>query len=338
LPTDVKNRPPMPVRDRGGMFTINNPDDGTPIKEVFKLHDELLLLITEKCTYGLQVADQIDPERTNPNLAQNFQQKLFDRGTASELLCRTLLHAKVMFRKEFQAINVEQAMQLSFDAFSDLVALEDAAKAFKAAEQAEIDRVQALEQKDRSLTLPAVGNVRAHCKGFMQKADHFDGALLNIARLFYPELKGDWAQFHELIKGRYGVDENFYKVSEIVTPLLLLVRNARNCLEHSGIAHGVKTAEFKPLADGSMIPPSIEIDFRGSKQELCSISWLMEQVILRLIDAVEMITVHLCAKNIQVFAGFPMIIQPIPEQYKEGWHVRFAYGNYYQDGQFAPVG
>src|SRR5262249_14108451 len=68
----MNKHPPMPARDRGGMFTLNNPDDGTPIKELFKLNEELLLIITEKFTYGLQVADQIDPDRTNPDLAPNF--------------------------------------------------------------------------------------------------------------------------------------------------------------------------------------------------------------------------------------------------------------------------
>jgi adenylosuccinate lyase len=83
-----------------------------------------------------------------------------------------------MFRKEFQAIDVEQAKQLAYEAFGNLVAADEAAKAFKVAEQAEIDRIQAIEQKDRSLALPAVGNVRAHCKGFIQKADHFGGLYL----------------------------------------------------------------------------------------------------------------------------------------------------------------
>jgi len=337
VPIDLKNRPRMPVRDRGGMFSINNPDDGTPIKEAFKLHEELLLMVTEKCTYGVQVADQIDRERTNPSLPPQFQQKLFDYGTASVLLRRTLLHAKVMFRKEFQRIDVEQAMQLAYEAFSNLAAADEAAKVFKADEQAEIDRVQALERKDSSLTLPAVGNVRAHCKGFMQKADHFGGALLNIARLFYPEFKGDWEQFHELIGKLYGTTDNFYKVSEITTPALLLVRNARNCLEHQTTAHGVKTSDFKPLADGTIMPPAIEVDFRGSKQELCPISWLMEQIVANTADIFEMLTVHMCAKNIQVFAGLPMLIEPLPDQYKEAWHVRFAYGSYF-NSQFAPCG
>ena len=27
--------PPIPTRDSGGMFRINNPDDGTPIKQMY---------------------------------------------------------------------------------------------------------------------------------------------------------------------------------------------------------------------------------------------------------------------------------------------------------------
>ena len=321
------------------MFTVNNPDDGTPIKELFKLSEELLLIITEKCTYGLQVADRVDPDRTNPDLAPNFQQKLFDHGTNSELLCRILLHAKVLFRKEFQSIDIEQAKQLSFDGLTDLVAMQEAAGAFRSAEKAEIERVEALEQKDRSQTLPAVGNVRGHCKGFMQKADHCGASLLSIVCLFYPEMKNKgWEQFHELVELRYGKNDNFFKVSEITVPMLLLIRNARNCLEHRAIAGGVKTEDFRPQADGTIMPPSIEIDYRGSHHDLCPVSWFMEQTLTALVNAFEMITVHMCSKNIQPLAGIPMIIQPLPEKYQETWHVRFAYGMYYQDSGFVPCG
>lgn len=58
----------MPIRDSGGHFALNNPDDGTPITEMFKLNEETLLMITEKCIYRVQVADQIDRDRTNPAL------------------------------------------------------------------------------------------------------------------------------------------------------------------------------------------------------------------------------------------------------------------------------
>ncbi|SOE63161.1 hypothetical protein SAMN05414139_02262 [Burkholderia sp. D7] len=134
----MDTRPPIPRRDSGSRFSINNPDDGTPIKEMFKVGDGLLL-ITEKCAYRMQVADQIDPDRKNPSLPPNFQQKIFDHGTASDLICRTLLQANVMFRKEFQPIDNDHAMQLAFDAFSDIVSTHEAAQVFVSAEKAGIE-------------------------------------------------------------------------------------------------------------------------------------------------------------------------------------------------------
>lgn len=333
----MKSRPPIPSRDSGGKFTLNNPDDGTPITEMFKLGDGLLM-ITEKCTYRVQVADQIDPDRKNPALPPNFQQKLFDHGTNSDLLCRTFLHAKVMFRKEFQSIDVDRAMQFAFDALSDLVSMDETAQTFKAAEQAAIEKAEVLERKDASLTIPAVGNIRGHCKTFAQKADHFAVALLGIVRLFYPELKGKgWDVFHELVKNRYGETDNFFRVSELTTPLLQLVRNARDCLEHGNL-NGVKTKDFEPQADGTIAPPTIEIDFRKSAHDRCPVSWFMQETMKALLDSFEMTVVHACSKNVQPFAGMPMTIAPLDENYPKAWHVRFAYGAYYQDGRFVPCG
>lgn len=109
-------------------------------------------------------------------------------------------------------------MQLSFDALGELVSMHETAQAFKLAERAAIEKAESLERQDTSQTIPAVGNVRGHCKTFAQKADHFAASLLGIVRLFYPEMKGKaWDTFHELVKSRYGED-TFYKVSEITRP------------------------------------------------------------------------------------------------------------------------
>ena len=334
----MKKRPPIPRRDSGGSFSLNNPDDGTPIKQMFELNNGLLL-ITEKCTYRMQVADQIDPKRENPALPPIFQQKLFDYGTESELLCRTLLQAKVLFRKEFQSADlIERAMQFSFDALGDLVSMHEAAQEFKSAEQGAIEKAKALHRKDSSQTIPAVSNVRAHCKTFMQKADHFAVSLLGIVRLFYPEMKGKgWEAFNKLLKSRYGETDPFYKMAEIATPVLQLVRNARDCLEHGNLK-GVTTSDFEPQSDGTIALPSIEIDFRNTSHDRCPISRFMEQVTKALLDSFEMIVAHTCSKNMQPFAGMPIIIAPVPEGYRKAWRVCFAYGMYSQDGQFTPCG
>ena len=116
---------PRHSRDSGGSFTLNNPDDGTPIKEILSL-GKYLYLITEKCTYRVQMADQVDPERKNSALPSVFQQKLFDLGTDSELLRRTLMQARVLFRKEFLCIDPHKAMELTLEALAELAAVHEA--------------------------------------------------------------------------------------------------------------------------------------------------------------------------------------------------------------------
>jgi len=333
----MQKRPIIPIRDSGGAFTLNNPDDGTPIREMFALGDGLLL-VTDKCTYRVQLADQIDPDRRNPNLAPNSQQKIFDYGVQSPLLCRTLLQAKVLFRKEFQSIDIDRAMKLAFEGLGELVSMHEAAMAFKLAQETAIAKARVLEQKDRSQTIPAVGNVRGHCKTFMQKADHFAVSMMGIVRLFYPAMKRKgWDAFHKLLGSQYGDADLFYKVSELTAPVLILVRNARDCLEH-GNFEGVKTSDFQLQSDGMIAHPSIEIDFRKSTHDRCPISWFMEETTKALLDSFEIIVAHACSKNIQPFAGMPMSIGILSDEYQKAWHVRFAYGMYYEGGQFVPCG
>jgi hypothetical protein len=327
----------MPVRDGGGSFCLNNPDDETPIREMFALGDGLLI-ITEKCTYRVQLADQIDPQRQNPSLPPNFQQRLFDHGTKSELLCGTLLQSKVMFRKEFQSIDVEKAMQLSFDALCDVVAMDDLLRSFRAAEKQAIDKAQNIKRTDASLTVPGLGNVRAECKSFFQKADHVAVSLMEIVRLFYPEMRGkNWRDFQALTKARYGADDNFAKLLAPGTKFLQLVRDTRDCLEHANLK-GVTTRDFEPQPDGTLARPTIEIDFRKSHQERCDISFLMEELSKAALFYFQSIVVHMCSKNVRPFAGMPLTVAALPPEIRDAWCVQFAYGAYDQSGQFIPCG
>jgi len=328
---NTDNRPPMPMRDAGGHFKLNNPEDGAPIKEMFTLGDALLF-ITEKCTYRMQVADQIDPDRKNPALPHNVTQKIFDHGISSEIFCNTILLAKVMFRKEMLKIDTESAMQLAFDAFSELVAMDDALRPFKSAELAAVDPAKLTPQQQPSLAIPCVGNVRTHCKTALQKSDHFQGKLLKIVRLFFPdEKKLNWDRIHKLVTTDHG-EGGFLEVMDSTVSLFKLVRNARDCLEHDNLK-GVIVRDFELQADGTIAPPTIEVDFRQSSCERCSVSRFTEELGKALLQAFEIIVVHLCSKYVQPFAGMPIVVAPLSDDYRAAWHVRFAYGMFYADGQ-----
>lgn len=327
---------PRHSRDFGGSFTLNNPDDGTPIKEMLSL-GKYLYLITEKCTYRVQLADQIDPERKNSALPPVFQQKLFDLGTDSELIRRTLMQARVLFRKEFLCIDLNTAMELTLEALAELAALHEVCKSFASSEQAAIDNLEASPSKDRSQTVPSVGNVQTQCKTFAQKADHFSAKLMEIVRLFYLEQKGkNWDDLQAMAKGRYGDSDPFCEVLKIAVPVLKLVRNTRDCLEHH--LPDVVVRDFEPGPDGRITVPTIEVNFRGSSLDRISISSFMSQVSKHLLDTFEMLAAHMSSKHMKPFAGMPMVIGLVPEDVQNAWHVRFAYGMYDQNGRFIPCG
>ncbi len=318
----------------GGSFSVNNPDDGTPIKEMLTL-GKFLYLITEKCTYRAQLADQVDPDRKNPALARVFQQKLFDLGTDSELLRRTFMQAKVLFRKEFLSIDIARAMQLTLDALAELAALHVVCESFAASEQAGIVALEAGPGKDGSQTVPAVGDVQGQCKTFAQKADHFAVKLMDIVRLFYPERrKINWDEFQVIVKYLYGDGDPFCEVVKGAVPMLKLVRNLRDCLEHH--LPGVTTRDFEPEADGRIGVPTIELEFRGSTIERCRASSFMEHVSTHLLITFEMFIAHLSSKHMQPFGGMPMSVGLLADDVQAAWHVRFAYGMYDQNERFVP--
>jgi hypothetical protein len=122
----------------------------------------------------------------------------------------TLLLAKVMFRKEMLTIEISRAMQLAFEALGEIVAMDESVRMFKAAEQHAIEKSQRTPHQRRSIAIPSIGNVRAHCKTAMQKAEHFQGALLKILRMFYPDRKQmNWDEAHELVRKLHGEVDNF---------------------------------------------------------------------------------------------------------------------------------
>jgi hypothetical protein len=327
---------PRHSRDFAASFTLNNPDDGTPIKEMLSL-GKYLYLVTEKCTYRVQMADQVDPERKNSSLPPVFQKKLFDLGTDSELLRRTLMQARVLFRKEFLAIDHDKALELTLEALAELAALHEICKNFSSAEQAAIDKLEASPSKDRSLTIPSAGNVQVLCKTFAQKADHFAIKLMEIVRLFYLEQKGkNWDSFQAMAKDRYGDSDSFCELLNIAVPVLKLVRNTRDCLEHH--LPGVVVRDFEPELTGQIAIPTIEVNFRGSSLERTGISSCMSQVATHLLDMFEMLAAHMSSKQMKPIAGMPMEVGLVPEEVKNAWLVRFAYGMYDQNGQFVPCG
>jgi len=336
----MMKRPIDIFHDSGGSFSIANSEDGTAIKEVFTYSD-FLVILTEKCAYKIQMADQVDPKRLNPSLPKVIQQKLFDYGTESEIVGRTLLTAKRLFRKEFlpASVDLERGLKLSFEALSEIAAMKTVALEFKELEDRAMSQAKESRRRDGSLVLPAIGHVETKCKTFAQKADHAAAKLFENSKLFYPDAKWrGWRDFADFVRTTFGEEDYFAKLTADTAPFLQLVRDVRDCLEHGNIHNGVVIKDFEIGANGVIALPSIEIDFRGTKQPAVSISHFMAEATEMLSQTFEFTLAHLCGKNFQPLAGIPIYVGLIAEDRRQNKHVRFAYGMYYQDQGFVPIG
>jgi hypothetical protein len=159
---------------------------------------------------------------------------------------------------------------------------------------------------------------------------------MNIVRLFYPEMANKhWGDFRELVDAKYSGADEFSKLLVQAATFLKLIRDTRDCLEHN--LEGVKIWDFAPQADGTIAPPTIEVDFRKSVLQRCSISAFMQEVTKAMQVYFEMIVVHMCSKSAQPFAGLCLTVGEVSPEFQNAWRVRFGYGSYYPGWSVHPL-
>jgi hypothetical protein len=208
-----------------------------------------------------------------------------------------------------------------------------------AAQQAAYEKAMALHGAGDAEPQPFLGDVKARCKSFAQQADHAVGALLEVVRLFYPEIKKTpWDTLHEKIRRELGEEDQFTKFLDQAVPFFKLVRNTRDCLEHKN-SKGVVVRDFEVQPDGQLYPPTIEVNFRESQHPMIPVSAFMVGVITSVANGFEMMMVHLCNSNTRPTGPFMPVYLDMPTENRRRWkHVRFYFGTRFNDGEFIRIG
>lgn len=333
----MNKRPIDLMRESGGSFKIESDDDNTPIQEMCKLN-EGLALVTKNAIYEVKFADQIDPNRENPNLPHNVQRCALDVGADSALVGQTLLTANALFKEKFlpSFVDTHKAMSLIFDALTDLVDMNIASEDFLAIEEKEIQSMKNCSQKNGSLAIPSIRNVNQRTKSFVQKAEHVEQAIMDMILLFYPDIsRGHFETVTNNLKTKYNPDDDFVKFLEEILPFMKMVRNVRDCLDHRN-AKGTNVLNFKMNPDGTITPPTIEINFRGTKLEAISLSCFMCNTTKNMLDIIENLIAFLCSKHVQPFGRAPILVGLIPEDKRQNKFVRFGYFTNIT-GQWMPI-
>jgi hypothetical protein len=333
----MNDRPIDKVRNSGLSITL--PADTGGITDMGEINGALHM-IGGSAIYRVQLADQIDPERTNIAIP-NTHQKVLSYGTDFPYVRQTLMTARRLFSNKVlgPAFDYKTGINLSFEALQDLAAMHDIRKDVRARFDKIAEDLKNLAVKQRSMTVPSMGDVRGETKAFLQKADHVAVALFNIAKLFYgDEIGPRWfASLYKLASEKYGDDDGFTKFLSAALPFLQFVRNARNAVEHPDQVKSVKVTDIALLPSGELNPPSIEVIHPETPQPSVPLLVLMEHIADQLATVFEVMLAYLCGANVQPFAGMPLDVIEYDKNQQNAFKCRYGYATRMGD-QVVPFG
>ncbi len=168
----MEKRPIDHARDAAVTMEISDTNDPSPIREVISMPDRILI-IKERSIWQIQLADEIDPDRTNPKIP-NSQQKLMARGAADPLVCRTLLQAKRLLKPEFlpDTYDTAEGMRFSLTFLQEVAALQNKADDFRSVIEGQNKAIDDNDNRGKGFAVPAVGDISTRGKAFIQGADH----------------------------------------------------------------------------------------------------------------------------------------------------------------------
>jgi len=320
-------RPIDKLRDGAGSFDLSTPDDDSEISEMITV-DGRLLVVKGKGVYEIKLADQVDPDRTNIGIPNTIQ-RILPFGSAHPWVGAVILTAHKLLKSNYlpKEIDCDRALALVLDIAEDIAATHELVEKYLEAQEAATGSLDPKIRKDRSIIVPPLGNVAVRCNEFLQKSDHALRELFKLVKMFYPDVgSGGWESLKSKIEQGPKDIDNFSQFLSNALPLLQLVRNARNCVEHPRKEQRLEVADFSVDASNNLLPPMIEIIHPKTPLEKMPVADFIVQILQNLVEVVELMLVFLCARHVQSQAGFPVQVVEIPPDRRRSENVRYGYG------------
>jgi hypothetical protein len=333
-------RPIDRIRESALSMQVGTPEDGA--SSVMIDMDSALYVVKERAIYAIQMADQVDRERTNAAVP-NTQQRLLSIGTHDPEVARIFLTAYTMFKSKHLGTGFpeREAWSHAFEYLRDIVAMTEIRAALVKAIKEAVAGSDKVVAKDRSITLPALGNAEERCDAFAQKIGHAIDTLKAVAHLFYPkELSIKWIDSLTVVAAqKHGDDDPLTRFMKEKGDNLLFMRDLRNMIEHPKVNKYVKVSDFQLLPSLDLVAPSLDIVRPGQTPIAEPLASFMAQVIEELVSIAEVFFALLCGANAESSSAFPLTVVEIPFSHRPTWnpHQRISYG-IVVNGEVHPLG
>lgn len=332
-----KRRPIDKLRDGPASSEISTPGDDSAILEMISAGDRLLV-VKGKGIYEVKLADQVDPKRANINVPNTIQ-RVLPYGADDPWVGAVLLTGHHLFSSSCSPSIVagNSAFGLLLEIAEDIAGAHQLVKNYREAEDAATESLDPKIRKDRSVVVPAIGNIESRCNEFLQRSDHALRELFRLVQMFYPDVgSGGWGSLKEKIDGGPQDIDNFPQFLAETVPFLQLIRNARNCVEHPRPEQRLVVADFSLDPMNVVLPPMVEIIHPKTSFNRVPVNTFFTQTLQKIVSLVELMVVFLCSRHVRPVGGFPVQVIELPPQQRKSTHVRYGYGTVIGD-QIVPM-
>lgn len=244
-------------------LTVSDGDDDSPIREFLTTSDNLYL-IKEKGVYKVQLADDIDPKRTNPNIP-NLSQRVLSAGYNDEVVARVLLTAKQLFDENCSPVKpfVSEMLQASLDLTKHILELRDMISSLT--DEITRKEKELLERSSdaSSFSLPSITDLNTKLHNIFIKADKAKDGILALYKLhFLPDStqKPKMAEYDAAIEELQDIAPDLIANWNEIKKFFHLIRNIRNSSEHPKAGQRVLLSDFTMNADRSIDSPLTKVE------------------------------------------------------------------------------
>lgn len=317
------NNDPFVYRSQGGRLEVGS-EDGDNMSAFIRVGEQLLC-ITRKNTRTVLLADDVDPDRTNPNI-QHSVQNILPHGSDSKFVGKTIQQASVLFKEHSlpTIIDYDKGKSISFSFLKEITAL-DKAKCEYVNEEAIIN-----SNLSKSVHVPSLPNLEQKIKNFISNADHACGLVMEMANLFYPDVKGKGWESKLVGKLESPEQDHFIEFVKSFKEFTAGIRRMRNKIEHP---YGELKDDIFNISNYKLTPknvvalPLINYISKDFSYPEVQVSIFMDSTINNLLTIFELLMAYLCNLHAETFTGDKRVVVEIAEDRRQESekHVRFQY-------------
>lgn len=317
----------LPHRDEGKKFDIGKESDG-PLSNMVAIGDDFFI-VTRKSIQKLILADVVDPDRENPNIPDT-QQKVLSYGSDEMFVGKTLLQANELFKDHCLPVHINRfdALDLSFSFLKEMIVLKETKDSYIKEEQDILASFSGNLDSDFSLRIPMMSNLEQRTKQFIYNADHSLRHIMNLVRLFYPDIeiaRGWMDKLQEKLRVENSEDHKSVDFIEWAKGKIIPIRDIRNSVEHPKPNDKVTYQNYTLQKSNKIKPPMMFYKKVSSPFPEIEISQFMNVAIEHLLLSFEGIMVHLCDIQAQPFAGDKRCVVYITEDNRPENNLHMGY-------------